>query len=130
MTSMDAPVLAGVVVGITEEYLLRRLLAWSADPVRWTGEQSGERGPYSVMGRRPGALVDAGRIARSAAEAKLGALFRAVCDAEDVSITDVSRKSGIPVGRIAEIISGSDPTDSESDMLKVGLESAIKAVKP
>lgn len=74
--------------------------------------------------------MDAGQKARAALSAQsIGELFRISCDILDIPITEVSRRSGVSMARIADIVSGSPFKGEESSALRTGVDSMIRLKK-
>lgn len=76
------------------------------------------------------ALVDAGRLARGAAAASgPGDLLRLACDAYGIAITDLSRRSGVGGGRMAEIVSGAPVLPHEGEAIRKTLDEAVASAR-
>lgn len=93
------------------ERLLRRILLFYAYPGNWAK-------PIGKINRSPRAVVDSGRIARTALKANsTGTMLCVTCDILDVAITELGRKCNIPDPRMTEIARGASPTSEESSNL-------------
>lgn len=106
---------------ITEEFLLRTVLAWYASSVNWSTPTV--QGPYSSTTRTPAVVADGGRAASRAINARgVGPLILLVMDLIGQPLNELSRVSGIEVPRLSLIIQGSEPSPSESVNLKMGVK--------
>ncbi len=88
---------------------------------------SSSAGPRS--GPKP--WLDGGRIAAVASRSeKLGELIVCVCDAYDVALTDLGRRSGMDSARIGSVCRGDRPSPEESYRLRNALEEIVRNVCP
>jgi hypothetical protein len=114
--------------GLDPEHLQKLILSWYAHPDRW--KQRIAMSAYSSGPSQCEALVDAGRLARGASEARgPGDLLRIACDAYGVAITDLSRRSGVSGGRMAEIISGGAALPQEAMAIRRSLDEAVASAR-
>jgi hypothetical protein len=104
--------------------LLRRVLIFYAYPGNWAR-------PVGKINRPPKAVLDAGKLARTALRAKsVGAILCTTCDILDMALTELSRKCDIADPRMAEIARGKDPTNEECDKLITELDKIFETRFP
>ena len=109
---------------LDREYLLGLVLAWYAGVKTW------ER-PVTIFANRretrSAADDDRGRKARAALrESSIGGLLRAACDAWDVHLTELARRSGMDGARMSQIVLASDVTEKESSAIRAALDQMLE----
>lgn len=109
---------------MTREGLLAAILSWYANSLTW--KPGNQLSPYS-SGASSIATKDAGKIAKAAISAdSIGKLILVLCDAYEIPLTALGRRSSISDTRTAEIARGSDITNDESSRLSLAISEMIR----
>ena len=101
-----------MIEGVTDNYLLRKILSWYANSQNWDPSQAPSFNPT-----RANRVIkkDKTRLAREAVDSKsTGKLISLVCDAYGISLTSLAKRSHIPQSRMYEIVNGCSLTEDES----------------
>lgn len=88
-----------------ERFLLRRLLRWYSLEESWRSRGASGRHVGTRVPSR--AEADAGRLARAALSAPhAGRLLSVVCDAWEIPVPELARRSGVPEVAVSGFVSG------------------------
>lgn len=109
---------------LTEELILRLILAWYASGDNWKNSLGIKS--YSNKTLTP-ATLDEGKLAKRAVHAKnLGNLLVCFCDTYDISLGMVATLANLPQIRVSQIAANSDASNEELIVLKRVLTKVAK----